>query len=113
MQFDPTKAKRLKAYDHKGAFQSLALDSPRIYAGGDDYGIHVFDLSADKKEPLARWTKHDNFVSAVVVANPFLISGSFDRNIVWWRDGKPQRCTEGHRGWVRDLTVTPDGKVLV
>jgi WD40 repeat protein len=113
MPIDPTKAKKSKAYDHKGAFQSLALDAPRLYAGSDDYGIHVFDLSADRKEPLARWAKHDNYVSAVVAVKPFVISGSFDRNLVWWRDGKPERCVEAHRGWVRDLAVTPDGKLLV
>jgi WD40 repeat protein len=113
MPIDPTKVKRLKAFDHKGAFQSLALDAPRLYAGSDDYGIHVFDLSADKKESQACWTKHDNYVSAVVAVKPFVISGSFDRNLIWWRDGKAERCVEAHRGWVRDLAVSPDGKLLV
>jgi WD40 repeat protein len=113
MPIDPTKAKRLKACDHKGAFQSLALQAPQLYAGSDDYGIHVFDLSADRKEPVACWTKHDNYVSAVVAVKPFVISGSFDRNVIWWRDGKPERKVEAHRGWVRDLAVTPDAKVLV
>jgi WD40 repeat protein len=110
---DPTKAKRVKAYDHKGAFQALALDGPRLYAGSDDYDIHVFDPTTDKKEPIAVWTKHDNYVSAVVAVKPFIISGGFDRNLIFWRDDKPERCIEAHQGWVRDLAVTPDGKLLI
>src|SRR5262249_54143680 len=110
---DPTKTKRLKSYDHKGAFQSLTLNAPRLYAGSDDYGIHVFDLAADKKEAVARWAKHDNYVSAIVGAKPFTVSGSFDRNIIWRREGKPERCINAHQGWVRDLAVTPDTKLLI
>jgi WD40 repeat protein len=113
MPIDPAKAKRVKAYEHKGAFQCLALDAPRVYAGSDDYGIHVFDLSTDKKEPIAHWAKHDNYVSGIVVVKPFIVSASFDRQLIWWRDGKPERSVEAHAGWVRDLAVTPDGKLLV
>ena len=113
MPIDPAKAKRLKAYEHSGAFQCLALDAPRLYAGSDDYAIHVFDLSADKKEPIERLAKHDNYVSAVVVTKPFVVSASFDRNLIWWCDGKPERIGEAHSGWVRDLVATPDCKLLV
>jgi WD40 repeat protein len=113
--FDPTKAKRLRAFDHKGTFYALALDAAanRLYAGSDDYGIHVFDPAAEKKEPLASWTKHDNYVSVLVVAKPLVVSGSYDRTLIWWQDGKPIRTVEAHQGWVRDLAVTPDGKLLV
>jgi WD40 repeat protein len=110
---DPTKAKRIKSFDHRGAFQSLALDAPHLYAGSDDYGIYVFDLSTDKKEPSAVWTKHDNYVSALVAVKPFVISGSFDRKMIIWRDGKQERCIEAHQGWLRDLAVTPDGKLVI
>ena len=61
MPIDPTKAKRLKAYDHKCAFQSLALEAPRLYAGSDDYGIHVFDLSAEDAAHV--WCKRSIFGS--------------------------------------------------
>jgi WD40 repeat protein len=110
---DPTKAKRLRAFDHKGTFYALALESNHLYAGSDDYGIHVFDLASDKKEPIPQWTKHDNYVSALVAVKPFVISGSYDRRVIWWQEDQPQRVIEAHDGWVRDLAVTHDGKLLV
>jgi WD40 repeat protein len=111
--FDPTKAKRLRALDHKSTFYALALESNRLYAGGDDYRIHVFDLALDQKEPIAQWTRHDNYVSALVAVGPFLISGSYDRSMIWWQDGEPHRIVEAHQGWLRDLAATPDGKLVV
>ncbi|MFN4259704.1 MAG: WD40 repeat domain-containing protein [Gemmataceae bacterium] len=120
--FDPTQFKLRKAYNHDGTFFGLAanLDQQRLYAGSDDYGIHVYDLSdPDSKGAIARWAKHDNYVSAVAVVNgggstPVVVSGGLDRQLIWWNadTGEPLRTVEGHAGWVRDLVVFPDQKRL-
>jgi WD40 repeat protein len=116
--FDPTKVKTRATYNHPGTLYSLAFDPTRnrLYAGGDDSAVHVFGLAAEKKEAVARWSKHDNYVSAVVrVDAGLVVSGSYDRRLIWWdaERGEPIRTIEAHEGWVRDLVATPDGERLV
>jgi WD40 repeat protein len=118
---DPTKTKSKTIYKQDSTFYALAVDTirNRLFAGSDDRIIYVFDLAADKKEPSARWAKHDNFVSALVLVNrpgqSLVISGSYDRRLIWWDagNGQPFRSVEAHQGWVRDLVLTPDGSRLV
>jgi WD40 repeat protein len=118
MDFSQLKSKT--KYDRPGAFYSLAgnLAIGRLYAGNSDYSIQVFDLAAEKKEPLAVWAKHDNFVSALAyLARPpvrLLISGSYDRTLVWWDAdlGEVIRTVEAHEGWVRGLEHFPGGNRL-
>src|SRR5262249_53936829 len=118
---DPAKAKARASYKHAATFYAVCADlaGGKLYAGGDDSAIYVFDLAAEKKEPIASWTKHDNYVSALLYVNqpakPVLISGSYDRHLIWWEraDGKPARSIEAHQGWLRNLAVTPDARRFV
>jgi WD40 repeat protein len=117
---DPAKAKSTAAFPHGGAFYALSFDpvANRLYAGSDDYAVYVFDPTAAKKEPLATWKKHDNFVVASALVGgekKSLVTGSYDRSLVWWdvEKGEPTRTVEAHAGWVRDLVATPDGTRLV
>src|SRR5439155_19572942 len=79
---------------------------------------HV-DRAAEKWEPVARWTGHENYVSALACVNcgakRLVISGSYDRRLIWWDagNGRPVRSVEAHQGWVRDLAALPDGSRLV
>jgi WD40 repeat protein len=120
-QINPAKAKSRATFPHQGTFLALCLDTAanRLFAGSDDYAVHVFDPTAAKKESVARWTKHDNYVSAMAFVKrqdkPLVISGSYDRNLIWWdaESGKPIRSVNAHEGWVRDLAALPDGSRLV
>lgn len=119
---DPSKLSKARiTYPHEATFFGLCADSARkrLYAGSEDHGIHVFDLAAEKKEPVARWTGHDNYVSALAFLprspKPLLVSGSYDRRLIWWdvEKGEQVRSVEAHEGWVRDLVATPDHARLV
>src|SRR5262245_52112861 len=117
---DPTKVKSRTSYNHPATFYALCADlaAGRLYAGSEDYAIHVYDLSTPKKS-VARWATNDNYVSALVFVNrparPLVVSGSYDRHLIWWdaNSGQPIRFAEAHRGWIRDLAMTPDGNYLV
>ena len=119
-EIDITKLKVRASHKHAGTFYSLctgATDS-RLFAGSSDYSIHVFDPTAEKLEPIARWQKHDNYVSALAHfgcdGNEYVVSGSYDRQLVWWdpASGQPIRSIEAHQGWIRDVTALPDGSRL-
>jgi WD40 repeat protein len=121
LEIDITKLKVRASHKHAGTFYSLcngATDT-RLFAGSSDYSIHVFDPTAEKLEPIARWVKHDNYVSALVHvacdAKEFIVSGSYDRQLVWWgvESGEPIRSIEAHQGWIRDLIALPGGSGLV
>jgi WD40 repeat protein len=117
---DPAKAKVKTTYAHPGTLYALCADpsGKRLYAGSEDYGIHVFDLDSAKKESVARWTKHDNYVSALIAVarsgKALVVSGSYDRSLIWWdaAKGEAVRTVEAHAGWVRDLALLPDGNRL-
>jgi len=121
MAIDPGKAKARTTFNHPGAVLGLAYDPAgnRLFAGGDDLKIQIYELSGDKKDPAAAWEGHDNYVSNVVCLNRagklLVVSGGYDRRLIWWdtASGKPARTSEAHQGWVRDLIATPDGNHLV
>src|SRR5262245_64707474 len=110
-EIDITRLKVRASYKHAGTFYALCNrpTDMRLYAGSSDYSIYVFDPAAEKLDPLARWQKHDNYVSALVhVAcgdTEFVVSGSYDRQLVWWntQSGEPTMSIEAHQGWGREL----------
>jgi WD40 repeat protein len=114
---DITKLKVRASYKHSGTYYSLCTgaNDKRLFAGNSDYAIHVLDPTAENSEPLARWEKHDNYVSAltflVCEGTEHLISGSYDRSLVWWdpHTGSATRSVPAHEGWVRDLAAFPNG----
>ncbi|MGE0606627.1 MAG: WD40 repeat domain-containing protein [Pirellulales bacterium] len=118
--FDPAQIKSLAVYNHPETFYGLCVDhaAGKVYAGSSDYGIHVFDLAAEKKEPVARWPGHDNYVSALVFvdrpAGKWVISGGYDRRLIWWNaeSGEIVRQVEAHAGWIRDIKLVPGTGLL-
>lgn len=121
MPLDPAKTKARLSLNHPAMLYCLALNPATgiCYAGSADYGIHLFDSTGTKKDSLGRWSGHQNYVSALVAvprtAKFTLVSGSYDRHLIWWdtETGQPQRRVEAHAGWVRDLAVTPDGSRII
>jgi WD40 repeat protein len=118
---DIAKLKVRTSYKHTGTFYSLcgSASHKRIYAGSSDYSIYVFDPAAEKFDPIARWERHDNYVSALAYIpsgdRDYVVSGSYDRQLVWWSadTGEPVRSVAAHNGWIRDLAVIPGGAGFV
>lgn len=111
----------LATYRHPGVFYAVAADPGRrrLYAGSFDHGLYVLELESEKREPAARWSGHANYVSAVAsfasAGGPRLISGSYDRRLVWWNPetGEVVFSVDAHEGWIRCIAPFPDGERLV
>ncbi|HEV3118620.1 MAG TPA: WD40 repeat domain-containing protein [Gemmataceae bacterium] len=118
---DPAKCKSRVAYNVPGTFYALAADGAhgRLYAGGDDYAIHVFDLSNHKNEVSLPWKQHDSYVSGLVflpqASNPQVVSASYDGRLIWWNPatGKAVRTLAAHATWIRGLALTADRRMLL
>lgn len=85
----------------------------RIFCGGADFGLHVFDSAVEKPEtkPLSE-ARHSSYVTGVVSAGGMLISGGYDRSLIWWHAETGQqirRVEAAHDRWIRSLAVSPDG----
>jgi hypothetical protein len=118
--FDPAQVKSRAVYNHEETLYALCADhiARRLYAGSSDYGLYVYDLAAEKKESAARWTKHENYVSALAFvdrpAGKWVVSGGYDRRLIWWNPsgGEAIREVDAHAGWIRDLTLLPNSSLL-
>lgn len=121
MPLDPAKAKVRLSFNHPSTLYCLAVNpvTGTCCAGSDDYGIHIFDPTGEKKEAIARWAGHENYVAALAsfprTPKPGVVSGSYDRQLIWWdaETGQPTCRIDAHEGWVRDLVITPDGSRVV
>jgi WD40 repeat protein len=114
--FDPKKAKLSVTCQVPGALFGLCQDpgANKLYGAGTDWAVHSVDLNADKPSARKEWTHHDNYVAALAWLDGVVISGGYDRRLVWTEasTGKKVRAIQAHEGWLRDLALFPDGKRL-
>ncbi|HEY7427905.1 MAG TPA: hypothetical protein VH682_26975 [Gemmataceae bacterium] len=112
--FDPKAVKLLAAYKTPGALYAVCLDQVQrtLYGGGTDGALYAVDLAADKPVAVRKSALHDNYVADLALRGRMLISGGYDRKLIWFDldAGKQVRTVAAHEGWVRKLALTPDGK---
>lgn len=101
-----------------GILFGMCLDSEggKIYGAGTDASVYRVDVNAEKPTAEKAWTNHDNYVSALVWLNGTVVSGGFDRRLIWtkFESGETVRTIENaHEGWIRDLAAFPDGTRIV
>ena len=106
-------AKHQKTYEQPSALFALARDpqTNRLFAGGMDGAIWVLEGRKAKRSSRPSATPHANYLSSLAIAGDTVITGGFDRELVWTSlsDGKILRRRHAHEGWVRDLAVFADG----
>ncbi len=87
-----------------------------LYAAGTDWSVYRVENYPAEPSAVQAWTHHDNQVSGLVCHGGIVISGGYDRRLVWTdaESGEVQRRIENaHDGWIRDITITPDGRLLL
>ncbi len=88
-------------------------NSEQLWIGSSDFRVYFLDLSAEKPQPVAL-EGHRSYVSGVVLAGKTLVSGGWDRKLIWWDVEKrqPARTVDAHQRWIRQLALSPDQSLV-
>ena len=64
-------------------------------------------------EPTAI-ARHESYVTSVTLAGNCLVSGSYDRKLIWTSidDLSQVRSIDAHQRWIRQVIATPDGRLI-
>ncbi|MBX9584673.1 MAG: hypothetical protein K2X87_30590 [Gemmataceae bacterium] len=111
----PDTLKLVKSIDRPAAVFAVAAepDSLRVYFGSQDFKVYAADLAAAKVEPKELHA-HGSYVTGVALAGKHLVSGGYDRKLVWWdtEAGEVVRTVDAHAKWVRKVVASPDGSLV-
>ena len=113
---NPTHLRQVKSVRMTTDLLCLARTpgTSRLWTGGADAKLYHVDLAATTPQPVAL-EGHASYVSGVVLTASHVVSGSWDRHMIWWdRETRRQvRSLEAHHSWIRSLAVTPDGRTVI
>lgn len=87
----------------------------RVVFGSSDARLYEVDLGVEKPEAAAfEGEGHTSYVTGVARGGDFLVSGSYDRRLVWWNaeTRKSIRSVAAHGKWIRRVVASPDGSIV-
>ncbi|KAF7725046.1 hypothetical protein EC973_000453 [Apophysomyces ossiformis] len=91
---------------------SPQFPSGLFVSGGSDKLIHVYDVSTPH-EPLYTLIGHSENVSALAISpGGNIISGSWDKNVIVWKDYQKAYVLEGHTAAVWAVLAIEDDLIL-
>lgn len=107
-----TKTSSFIPIDCKKIFSAVNLSEGLVAVGSDDNTVKLWQINDSKFKTTLK--AHQYTVSALLVKKQFLISGSWDHNIIQWSKAsstdteyKPTNYFNGHTSWVRALLDLP------
>ncbi len=112
---DPLQTHQAQELKHNSPLLGCRFDPAGmfIFAGAQDNSIQRWALADGKKTTLAA---HQSWVRALTFQGKTLFSGDYAGKILAWdfatETPTPIRTIDAHDGWVRAVTVSPDGKLL-
>ena len=114
---DPTKTRQVQELKHGSPLIGCRFDPTGrfVFAGAQDNSIQRWELATGKKTVLAG---HKSWVRGLAfhVTSKTLLSGDYRGKVLAWQfdadTPKPLRTIDAHKGWVRAVAVSPDGKLL-
>jgi WD40 repeat protein len=93
---------------------ALDADGQQLFVGGTDFQIHTYTLPAVVRAEAKPLQGHSSYVTALayLAKSKQLVSGSLDKNLIWWKAGAEmvRRVEVGQR--INRLAVGPDGTLL-
>ena len=92
----------------------IAVGFGRSFVGSSDFGIYEIG-PGDENERIAFADGHESYVTGMTSANGQLVTGSYDRKLIWWdiETRKPMRTITAHDRWIRRVMATPGGRHIV
>lgn len=112
MAFDVSKLKSVKDIGRKDICLSMARVpmSERVLFGSSDFQLYEVDFAAEKPEPQA-YQGHQSYVTGVAFTGKYIVTGSFDRKLIWWDAESKQHARtveDAHQRFIRGVEVSPD-----
>ncbi len=115
MAAHPDHLKLAKTVSKSGTFFCMArpADSERVHVGSSDFHVSMVDLSAEKPE-FTDVGQHNSYVSGIAHTGEFLVSGGYDRQLIWWNAETHEqiRTVKAHDKWLRGVEASPDGQII-
>ena len=68
---------------HRGWVYCLLYHDKKLYSGGDDFSVRIWDLDSCLQLEVLEGT-HINGVTSIAMTNGMLFTASFDQYIVAW-----------------------------
>ena len=108
MAFNPNQLQLVASFERPGILFAMCYDraAGTLYGAGTDGAVYSVDLDAEEPAATNKWEHHDNYVSSLVWVNGTIVSGGFDRRLIWtdaesgersprrrWRPPWPTRST--------------------
>lgn len=111
--------KLAKESGRKDILFSLALadGENRFYAGASDGALRDLTLPAAKDQPKPKDLEgvHTSYITGLARHGNTLVSGAYDKRLVWWNleKGEAQLVHDNAHGrWLRGVEISPDGKTV-
>lgn len=116
--FDPMQAHIVSEWPYDRPLRVCRFDplGRFVVCGGEDANAERYNLADGARVNLTGG--HDTWVQAVGFSKDGAqtYSGACDGKLTWWETAsaspKPLRSIEAHKGWIRSLEVSPDGKLI-
>ena len=88
--------------------------SQRVLFGSSDFQLYDVDFAAEKPEPQPH-AGHSSYITGVALAGKYVVTGSYDRRLIWWDAESLEKIREtenAHARWMRGVEASPDGKTI-
>lgn len=114
---DPKQTRLVQTLQHNSPLLCCRIDAAGeyLFAGAQDNSIQRWDLFSGS--PLAL-TGHRSWVGSLTVAaaGTPLVTAAYDGKVTWWdmspAAAQPVRSIDAHKGFVRAVAISRDGKYL-
>ena len=113
---DPSKLKEVKRIGRQDILFCLARrpEAGRVFCGSSDFKVYDLDLAAEKPaETVKEFAGHKSYVLGAALAGGHLITGGYDRRLIWWNPETHEQVRtveSAHKRLIRGVEAAPNGK---
>lgn len=114
MAADPLQTHVAQEFEHERPWISCRFDptGQYVFAGSEDFHVWRIDLQSGAKQAY----QTDAWVRALAFHGDVLLTGGYDGRLLWWPVAtdpvEPLREVAAHDGWIRAISVSPDGNLI-